>query len=99
MIKVNEIYVFKLNSGEELIAKVLGMSETYYTVSNPVSVAPNQRGIGLVPSLFTADMDGEIQLNTSSIALSALPAEDIRVKYIEATTGLTVPSEKKVILG
>lgn len=99
MIKPNEIYVFKLASGEELIVKVLNVSDTFYTISNPVSVAPNQRGIGLVPSLFTADMDGEIQLNTSSIVISALPAEDIRVKYIEATTGLTVPTEKKVILG
>ena len=52
----------------------------------------------MVPSLFTADMDSEIRLNTSAITVSAIPAEEIQVKYIEATTGLVVP-EKKVILG
>lgn len=98
MIKENEIYVFKLNSGEELLAKVVGIATDYYTITNPVSIAPSQQGLGMVPSLFTADMDSEIRLNTSSISVSAVPAGEITVKYIEATTGLVVP-EKKVILG
>ncbi len=97
-IKDNEVYSFKLNSGEEIVAKVLSTDNNQITVSEPVSVAPGPQGMGLIPSLFTADPKGEIRLNTNSVAVYGLTDENIKAKYIEATTGITVPS-KKLILG
>ena len=37
-IKVDETYTFKLNSGEELVAKVLAVHTEYLTISDPVSI-------------------------------------------------------------
>jgi len=95
----DEIYTFKLNSGEELIAKVVAVSDTHYTISEPVSIGPSpQGGLGLVPSLFTYNNRENVRLNTNSLALVAQTDDNVKTKYIEATTGLQVPG-KKVLLG
>ena len=94
----NEVYTFKLNSGEELIAKVVQAGGDFIVISEPVSIAPGQQGLQMIPSVFTANPKEEFKLNTSSIAIIALTDDSIKVKYIEATTGIKVP-DKKLILG
>lgn len=91
-------YTFKLNSGEELIAKVININADYITVTNPVSIAPGQQGMQMIPSMFTADIEQETRLNRSSVSLYALTDVAIADKYLEATTGIKLP-EKKIILG
>lgn len=97
-LKQNEVYTFKLNSGEELIAKVMQEADDFITVTEPVSIAPGQQGLQMIPSVFTADPKEDFKLNTNSIAIVAQTDDGIKVKYIEATTGIKVP-EKKLILG
>tara|TARA_R110000868_G_scaffold2334_3_gene17389 strand:- start:212 stop:523 length:312 start_codon:yes stop_codon:yes gene_type:complete len=94
------VYTFKLNSGEEIIAKVIEVLATtgYLTIESPVSVAPGPKGMGLVPSMFTASPTEEVRLNTNSISMFARTDEPVENKYIEATTGIKMP-EKKLILG
>lgn len=94
----NEVYTFKMNSGEELVAKVTDYDDNSVVIHEPVSVAPGPQGLGLVPSLFTADPKAETRLNTKNIAIVALTDSSIKAKYIEATTGLVVP-DKKIIMG
>lgn len=97
-INVNEVYSFKLSSGEELISKVLRVTDDFLYLSNPVSVAPGPNGIGLVPSMFTAENDEEVRLNTNTVTLVAQTEDNVKMKYLEALTGIKVPS-KKLILG
>ena len=97
-IKPNEVYTFKLNSGEELIAKVLQAGGEFIQIEEPVSIAPGPQGMGLIPSMFTAEPKGEFRLNTSSISLFAQTDDSVKMKYLEATTGIKVP-DKKLILG
>ena len=97
-IETGKVYTFKLNSGEELIAKVVAQSDNTVSFEHPVSVAPGPQGMGLVPSMFTADPDAEIKLNSNSVSIYALTDDAVKMKYIEATTGIKVP-EKKLILG
>lgn len=97
-IKEGEVYTFKMNSAEELIAKVVSITETEIVVNEPVSVAPGPQGLGLVPSLFTVGAKSEVRLNINTIALYALTDESVKAKYIEATSGLIVP-DKKIIMG
>ena len=96
----NQVYTFKLNSGEELIARVekQEFNSGWLVIGDPVSVAPGPQGMGLVPSMFTADIKREIQLNINSISLYAYAEDAVKMKYIEATTGIKVP-DKKLILG
>ena len=99
MLEIGKVYTFKLNSGEEVIAKysseVVG---DYIGVSDPVSVAPGPQGMGLVPSMFTADPDQSVTINTNSVAMYSETEQAVQSKYIQATTGITVP-DKKIIMG
>ncbi len=94
----NKVFTFKLNSGEELIAKVTQAGGDFIIIEEPVSIAPTQQGMQMIPSMFTADPKGEFKLNTSSIAIYAETDDSVRMKYLEATTGIKVP-DKKIVLG
>ena len=94
----NTVYTFKLNSGEELIAKVIQAGGDFILIEEPVSIAPTQQGMQMIPSVFTANPKGDFKLNTSSIALYAETDDSVRMKYLEATTGIKVP-DKKIVLG
>ena len=96
--QTGQVYTFKLNSGEEVIAKVTNVEDNYVSVETPVSVAPGPQGMGLIQSLFTADPDQKIQINMNCVAIHALTDDGVKMKYIEATTGIKVP-EKKIIMG
>jgi hypothetical protein len=99
IVETGKVYTFKLNSGEELIAKVKSVPcQGLVEIETPVSVAPGPQGLGLVPSMFTADADETVRLNINSISIYALTDDSVKMKYIEATTGIQVP-EKKLILG
>ena len=100
--EINKVYTIKLNSGEELITKVLNtidMQSVVVTISDPVSIAPGQQGMQMIPSMFTAEPGKSVTLNTNSIAMYAETEDGIKMKYIEATTGIKVPETKKIILG
>ena len=97
-LKQNQVYTFKLTSGEELIAKVIQSGGDFIQIEEPVSIAPMQQGMQMIPSVFTAEPKGEFRLNTTSITMYAETEDGIKMKYIEATTGIKIP-DKKLILG
>ena len=98
-LEVGKVYTFKLNSGEEVVAKYSSeVTGDYINVTEPVSIAPGPQGMGLVPSLFTADPSQSVTINTNSIAMYCETEDSVRMKYIEATTGIKVP-DKKIIMG
>jgi hypothetical protein len=97
-LEINEVYTFKLVSGEEVIGKLVFQESDHLVISHPLSVAPNPQGMGLMPSMFTAEHDKPVELNTNTITMYGETADQIRIKYIEATTGITTAS-KKIVLG
>ena len=98
-LEVGKVYTFKFNSGEEMIAKYsCEVTGNYIAVTDPLSVAPSAQGVGLIPSLFTADPAQSVTINTNSIAMYCEAEDSVKMKYLEATTGIKVP-EKKIILG
>lgn len=97
--KAGTVYTFKFNSGEEMIAKVTNLlNQDYIEVENPLSVAPNAKGMGLIPSLFTSDPDKPVTININSVAMYSEAEDSVKMKYLEATTGIQVP-EKKILVG
>jgi len=96
---VNEVLTFKMNNGDEVVAKVIsGLDEYgYITVSEPVSVVTTSNGIGMIPTIMTAEQNSENKLNTSSISMFTPTDDNIKLKYLEATTGIKVPTKKLII--
>lgn len=99
-IKIDEIYTFKLVTGEEMVGKVTAVDYNTHTVeiSEPVSVAPGPQGMGLIPTMLTANRKNVITLNTNSVELWGNTADDVVRSYREATSAIVTPT-KKVILG
>lgn len=97
-IKEGEVYTFKLTSGEEVVGKVTAIEDNNVLLHDPVSVAPGPQGMGLMQSMFTANPKDPARLNINNVTIYALTDESVKVKYIEATTGLVVP-DKKIIMG
>ena len=95
----DKIYTIKLNSGEELVAKITDINTDTVTVSSPVSVAVGQQGLQMVPSLFSSSPDSTVGINKNSIALYSETRGDVENAYREATTGLTVPESKQILTG
>lgn len=97
-IATDKVYTFKLNSGEELVAKVKLVSDGWVEIENPVIVAPGPQGLGLVPAMFTANPQENPQLNIDTVAIYAPTDDSVRNRYLEATTGIKIP-DKKIIMG
>lgn len=96
----NQVYSVKLASGEEMITRIKenDSNKDYMVIMEPVSVAPGPQGMGLVPSIFTADTSAEYRLNKNSVVMICETEHNIKAKYTEAVSGIKVP-EKKLILG
>ena len=69
--EAGKIYTIKLNSGEEVITKVVEITRDNLIITDPVSIAPGQQGMQMIPSMFTAEPRGKVTLNTNAIAFYA----------------------------
>ena len=58
-----DIVSFKINNGDELIAKIVDQTDDSYTLSRPCVIVPNQQGIGLMQAMFSVDPDADVVLH------------------------------------
>ena len=94
-----EINTIKLTSGEEVVAKIVKIADGMLVIKQPVSIAPGPQNMQLVPSMFTADLDQEVIMYATAIAMIAPTRGEIKASYIKATSGIDVPPEKKILVG
>lgn len=94
-----EIYTLKLTSGEEITCKIFNRFADTVEVTQPISMVLGPQGLQMMPSLFSANQDKTVHINTATIVMQAEPREDVRAKYIEATTGIATPPAKQIITG
>lgn len=95
----DEVYTFKLSTGEELVAKIVKIDDGIVVIKNPVSTGVTPQGLQMMPSLLTADMDKEVLLYSQSIVMVSSTRDDVLASYIKATTGIDVPPKKSIITG
>lgn len=96
---IGSIMTIKLNSGEELVAKITTAEEgsDFILVENPMSVAPGPQGVGLIHSMFTSNFDVPVTINKSAIAMFVIADDKVVSKYTEAVTGIAIPSKKLLV--
>lgn len=97
-IKNDEIYSFKLASGEEIVARLVSQEPDHLLIDHPISAVLSPQGLQLMPGIFTANLDKNVRLNNSSWAMIAETREDLRASWIQATTGIA-PVSKQIITG
>ena len=97
-LETNNIYTFKLNTGEELIARVTEIAADHMIIEHPILTVISQQGLQMMPGLFSADLDQNVRLNNASWAMIAETRQDVRDSWIQATTGIA-PVRKQIITG
>ena len=97
-LKTDEIYTFKLITGEELVAKILVIAPDHMIIQNPILTVLSPQGLQMMPALFSANQDQTVRLNTASWAMIADTRDDVRDSWIQATTGIA-PVRKQIITG
>jgi hypothetical protein len=97
-LETNQVYTFKLNTGEELVAKLVEKHPDHLLIEHPILTVLSPQGLQMMPGLFSANLDKSLRLNNSSWAMIAETREDVRDSWIQATTGIA-PVRKQIITG
>lgn len=99
------IILFKLTSGDEVVAKVIGEEGQVFVLQNPYAFtySPNESGgmNGGIMKWLGQSSDGTVMLNAHQVIATTTPSEQIIHAY-KVSTGevpnIQVP-DKKIILG
>lgn len=87
-VTVGEVITLKLTSGEELVAKLVEETATYYKLKHPQVIGMGQQGPGLMPYLFTVSPDKEVKLLKTTVTVAEATDKTFADQFIQATTGI-----------
>lgn len=87
-ITVGEVVTIKTTAGEEIVAKLVEDGTFGVTVARPLCLTATEKGIGLVPFMFTTDPDANVTINKNTIMVLAATVKDAADTYIQQTTGI-----------
>ena len=87
-ITIGEIVTIKTTAGEEIVAKLVEENPMNITVAKPLVLTAGQKGIALVPFLFTTDPDANITISRATVMVLAPTVKDAADTYIQNTTGI-----------
>lgn len=96
LIKENEVVLFKMSSGEEVIAKIDSIKEDSVCLHRPCSLVLSQQGPSLNKWLILADKDKPVEIKFSSIMAYAAP-ETNAVEHYESVTSNIVKAPAGII--
>ena len=91
------IVSFKIVNGDEIVAKVVEETDAGYDISKPCTVMPSQKGLALMQSLFTSDLNKSITLDKRHVMLHSPTVKDVEDYYIQTTTGIQPVSNGGII--
>lgn len=104
MSKMNNIYLFKLTSGEEVIARTSEEIVNYNRINtvlirNPMMLQFTPQGIGAMPWMVAAEDDQVTLIGSSITAISKVKAE-VEKLYLQQVSGidLSVPSTSSLAI-
>ena len=87
-VSVGEVITLKLTSGEEIVAKLVEETATYYKLSRPMVIGMGPSGPGLMPYLFTVHPDKEVKLSKTTVTLAEATDANFAKQFLESTSGI-----------
>jgi hypothetical protein len=86
--KANDIVTMKLVTGEEVISKFVESNDAGYTINKPLVLSITQNGVAMTPFLFTAEINGDINIPKNVVVAIASTDKSTSSQYIKGTTGI-----------
>jgi len=84
------IVTVKLINGEELIARLVEETATSYKISKPLTLSAGPKGMGMIPFLFTVDLEKDLTLFKSSVMVITTTDKEFANQYTQGTTGIAI---------
>ena len=93
-----DVVSFKLVNGDEIIAKIVeARGNAGWIVSKPCTVIPSQQGLGLIQSMFSAELNKNVELKSEHVMMHAEALQQMRDHYTTTTTGIQTVSKGPII--
>lgn len=95
-----DIVTMKLVNGDEIVAELIADELTYYEIRRPQTVVPSAKGMGLMPTLFTAKDDvtaPTMHLSKQHVMLAAPSVDEMAKHYTTVTTGIVPVTAGSII--
>jgi len=89
-ISAGSIVTIKLTSGEEIVSRFEGETDTHYKLSKPLVLTMGPQGIAMVPYMFTVSPDKDISLSKSTITVIIETDKPAADQYLQGTTGIAL---------
>jgi hypothetical protein len=89
-VTTGEVVTLKLTSGEELVAKLVEEGPLHYKISKPLVLSMTQKGIGMVPYLFTVSPDKDIKVSKNTVVVMEATEKEFADQYLSGTTGIAM---------
>lgn len=97
---MSDIKLYKLTSGEEIIAKVVHSNEHMMTVTDAVSIVYHQVGEGQMSAGFAPFMpysEGDIQLNHHAITSSSSVQDKLLAEYNRIFSNIVIAPANSIV--
>lgn len=89
-IQDGDIISLKLNSGEEVVAKLDSQTDTEFKLHNPMVLSMTQQGIGMIPFVITADPEAILSVSKDRAIIATQTRKDAASSYLQQTTGISL---------
>ena len=99
IVEKDKVYTFKMTNADELVGKIVDITDESYIVSQPLSAVPTEKGIQLIFTVFTGDPKENATINKTAIAMICQTREEVGDHYLEATTGIKPVRNSKILMG
>jgi len=100
-IKIENIYAFKMTSGQEVVAKISSIDNDYYHLESPLTIGQGPNGMEFLDAMFCAERFEDVAMLKLSVSIVAPARQDIQAVYEESVnpTQILKPGQKQIITG
>jgi len=99
IVEKDKVYTFKLTNADEVVGKIVEITDAAYIVAQPLSAVPTEKGLQLIYTVFTGDPKENATINKQQVAIIAPSREEVCDSYLEATTGIKPVRKPSIIMG
>ena len=94
----DQIVCFKLVNGDEIVAKVVESKLNGWLLNRPCTLIPSPQGLGLMQSLFSGDINKDVELKSEHVMLHAPVIKQLEDHYLQTTTGIQTVSKGPIVI-
>jgi len=91
------IRVFKLVTGEEIITKVVGETDTEYEVEKPLQLSMGERGLQFAPISIMLDFEKSMAIEKANIVFQGPAGDKMENGYESSISGIALPTKGSII--